>query len=213
MRTGTGGALVLLFAAGISCASYRQTSQATKSVWKVKVTTNRDDVKNCRHLAFVDSTDSQRGCGLTVQPTTEECLRYQVALAGGDTLLSNGLVGNAYDCSGQSAAVPQPSPTEQPSPVPQQSPTPLPSPTPHPTAAPAVSKTSPPGRGEVRIVQSRETLRGCVYLDEMDLRTECPAEDAGASSDCVADRAAKAGGNAVLIEGSRALIFSCKENP
>jgi len=88
----------------VSCSDYQQRLTATNSLWSVRAVTDRGDVSDCRLISRVDSNDSLSGCGLTVQATVEECLRYQVTFAGGDTLLMNGPVGEAYDCSGRSAA-------------------------------------------------------------------------------------------------------------
>jgi hypothetical protein len=223
MRTLTRGALPLLLAAAIGCAAYNQSLSKTKSIWSVKVTTNREDVKNCRHLAYVDSTDTQKGCGLTAQPTPEECLRYQVLAAGGDTLLANGFVGEAYLCSAAAptaseplaapapAAAPAPSPVPPPPPTPAAAPAPMSAPAPSPTPAPPMAAPAPDSSG-VRLVPSLEAVKGCVYLDEMDMKTECPAEGTGVPISCISERAARAGGNRVLLEGDRALIFSCKPN-
>jgi hypothetical protein len=213
MRTQIRGALLLLFAAAIGCAGYKQSVETTKSIWNVTVTANREDVKNCRRVAFVDSTDTQRGCGLTVQPTTVECLQYQVLSAGGDTLLANGFVGEAYQCSAPSPTPSELSATPTPFATPDSRSVPSLSPTPVATSAPAPLKTSPaPISSGVRLVQSREAVKGCVYLDEIDLRAECPVEDTGTPISSIAEHAARAGGNTVLVEGNRALIFSCKPN-
>jgi hypothetical protein len=60
----------------------------------------------------------------------------------------------------------------------------------------------------VRVVPSRDAVKGCVYLDDADLRTACgPGRTA---TECAADRAAGAGGNVALIEGDRVQIYSCK---
>jgi hypothetical protein len=229
MRTVTRGALLLLLAAGIGCATYNQSLSKTKSIWSVKVTTSREDVKNCRHLAYVDSTDTQKGCGLTAQPTPEECLRYQVLAAGGDTLLAKGFVGEAYLCSAapptpsERSAAPEPAAARAPSSVPPPPPTPaavpappsapVPSPTPEATPAPAPPIAAPALESSgVRLVPSLEAVKGCVYLDEIDMKTECPAEGTGVPISCISERAARAGGNRVLLEGDRALIFSCEPN-
>jgi hypothetical protein len=213
MRTQVRGALLLLLASAVGCAGYKQSLKSTNSIWSVTVTTNREDVKNCRRVAFVNANDAQRGCGLTVQPSTQECLQYQVLLAGGDTLLSNGFVGEAYRCSD---AAPSPTPSELPAtPTPTAIPAPQPvpslSPTPAATSAPVPLKTSPaPASSGVRLVQLREAVKGCVYLGDIDLRAECPADGTGTPISCIAERAARAGGNTVLIDGDRAPIFSCK---
>lgn len=210
MRTQTRGALLLLCAAAIGCAGYKQNLKSTNSIWNVTVTTNREDVKNCRRVAFVDSNDTHRGCGLTVQPSTQECLQYQVLLAGGDTLLSNGFVGEAYQCLAPRPTPSEVSATPSPSAAPPPPPVPSSSPTPAATSAPAPLKTSPaPAGSGVRLVQSREAVKGCVYLGDVDLKAECPVEG-GTPISCIAERAARAGGNTVLIEGDRAPIFSCR---
>jgi hypothetical protein len=189
-------ALVLLSAIEGGCSDYTQTRAATGSIFDVRVTTSRGEVEDCRPIGGVDSRDAARGCGLTVQPTPEECLKYQVKRAGGDTLLRRGPVGDAYDCSRPSATPPEPDRATQP-----------PSTPPHQHAA-----SSPP-KSRVRIVLSREMAKGCVYLDEVDLKAACPDELGATSDDCVSDRATKAGGDMVLVDGDRAQIFSCKATP
>jgi hypothetical protein len=62
----------------------------------------------------------------------------------------------------------------------------------------------------VRLVQSREAVKGCVYLGDINLKAECPVEGTATPISCIAERAARAGGNTVLIEGDRAPIFFCK---
>jgi hypothetical protein len=136
---------------------------------------------------------------LTVQPTVEECLRYQVTYAGGDTLLMNGPVGEAYDCSGRSAAPPTTSAQS-----------PAPPPTPAATPTPAVSTS--PRRRQVEFVARRDAVKGCVYLDEVDVKAACPNES-DESKDCLANRAIESGGDTVLLEGDGAQIFACKASP
>ncbi len=99
------GIRILLLALALSsgCADYNATTRATRSIYSVNVVTNAAAVRDCRLLGRVNSRDESK-CGLTVQPTPEECLRYQVRRAGGDTLLINGPIGDAYDCSGGGAA-------------------------------------------------------------------------------------------------------------
>ena len=231
MQTRTGDALAIFLAASIGCATYRQTSEATRSIWSIRIAKSPAEVANCRYLGLVDANDPHRGCGLTAQPSTQECLRYQVALAGGDTLIDKGFVGDAYDCSGRNAA----SATSPPVAPPSSTPTPVSGsaePPPSPTASPSAAGTSPAtetpaaptppapvatptpvapaGGGGVRIVESRSALKGCVYLDEIDLEAECPSEAGAASTECVVERSSRLGGNAVLIEANRALVFSCK---
>jgi hypothetical protein len=210
-------ALAAAAALGGSCSQYDKTMDATTTIWSVQVVYRPEEVRQCRFLADVDSTASPPGCGLTVQPTTEECLRFQVRYAGGDTLLFNGLVGKAYDC-GRFTPTPAASPT--PAPVPP-TPTPLPpSPAPAPAApapspappapAAAPARTVPPAG--VRIVRSRELVRGCVYLDDMD-QTECSSVSASNRENCISERAGRAGGNTVLLEEGRAQIFECRATP
>jgi hypothetical protein len=222
MRTLIGGALTLLLATTFECPEYKQNLKATKSIWDVKLAESREDVKNCRRLGYVDSTDEKKGCGLIAQPTTEECLRYQVLMAGGDTLLANGVVGEAYLCS-TSAPVPSGPPATPPpseslaTPTPSAAPAPLvvasPSPTPAPVPSPGPAPPEVPAAtasGGVLFVQSLEAVKGCVYLREFDLRAECPVASAGSQLPCISEHAARAGGNTVLIENDRALFFSCK---
>ena len=195
MRIGIGGALLLL-AAAVGCSGYQQMLTATNSLWSVRVVTDRREVADCRLISRVDSNDSLRGCGLTVQPTVEECLRYQVTSAGGDTLLINGLVGEAYDCSGRSA----PSPTTSAQ---------RPAPPSTSAATPTPGVTTAPRSKQVEFVTRRDAVKGCVYLDEVDVKVACP-NGSGASKDCLADRAIGSGGNTILLEGDGAQIFACK---
>jgi hypothetical protein len=197
MRTRIGGLFVLLGAV-IGCSDNRQLT-ATESLWSVRAVTDRGEVADCRLISRVDSNDSLRGCGLTVQPTIEECLRYQVTYAGGDTLLMNGPVGEAYDCSGRSAAPPTTSAQS-----------PAPPPTPAATPTPAVSTS--PRRRQVEFVARRDAVKGCVYLDEVDVKAACPNES-DESKDCLANRAIESGGDTVLLEGDGAQIFACKSSP
>jgi hypothetical protein len=197
MKTGIGGLFVLLGAV-IGCSDHRQLT-ATKSLWSVRAVTDRGEVADCRLISRVDSNDSLRGCGLTVQPTVEECLRYQVASAGGDTLLMNGPVGEAYDCSGRSAASPTTS-AQSPAPAPTSAATPTP------------GVTTSPRRKQVEFVARRDAVKGCVYLDEVNAKAACP-NGPEESKDCLANRAIESGGNTVLLEGDGAQIFACKASP
>ena len=71
MRTRFGG--VFLLTVAVSCSDYQQRLTATNSLWSVRAVTDRGDVSDCRLISRVDSNDSLSGCGLTVQPTVEEC--------------------------------------------------------------------------------------------------------------------------------------------
>ncbi|MFY9550249.1 MAG: hypothetical protein WAU32_03795 [Thermoanaerobaculia bacterium] len=188
--------LVLLSVIEVGCADYTQTTAATNSISDVRVTTSRGEVGDCRPLGRVDSRDTARGCGLTVQPTPEECLKYQVRRAGGDTLLRGGPVGDAYDCSKPNATPPE-----------------SPRATPPTSTPPPQHAAAPPPKGRVRIVRSRDMAKGCVYLDDVDLKTACAEELGKTSEDCVSDRAIEAGGNMVFLDAGRAQIFSCKAMP
>jgi hypothetical protein len=222
---GAASALVLLAAIGGGCAGYSQDVGATKAIYDVRVTTNAKDVAECRLIEHVDSRDTAKGCGLTVQPTPEECLRYQVRRAGGDTLLERGPAGEAYDCSGRAAAPhdavapgapPALTPASRPPAAtlaPTLTPTPVPIP-PVPAAPVSVSSPTPSPRPapaiRVRITGDREAAKGCVYLG--DAAAACAEASGEASGDC-ADQALKAGGDLVLWDGARAQIFSCKAKP
>lgn len=201
-----------------SCTDYKQTYSATRSIYDVRVTTRPAEVEGCRRIVAVDSRDSARGCGLTVQPTPEECLRYQVRLAGGDTLLIDGPVGVAYECSASvsTETPPTPPPTSAPEP-PQPTPTagpaaPTQSPAgPAPTPVP-LSPTPPGPAVGVRITAEREDARGCVYLGDVAPELVCADQSGQASADC-ADQALQAGGDLILLGSGRAQIFSCKARP
>lgn len=214
---------ILLLGALIApgCAGYKEDTEATSAIWTVRVTTSAQDVAGCRLIRHVDSRDEKLGCGLTVQPTPEECLRYQVKRAGGDTLLMRGPAGEAYSCS---AAAPGPSPAaapEVPSPAPSAAPTASPAPTsvpappPAPTAAPApppaAPAVAPPPSPRVRITQDRSAAKGCVYLGDATASASCGGED-GSAGPCT-EEALKAGGDLIVVEGARAQIFSCKTKP
>jgi hypothetical protein len=200
-------ALAVAAALGGSCSSYDQTMDATKTIWSVRVVYSPEEVRQCRFLANVDSTASPPGCGLTVQPTTDECLRFQVRYVGGDTLLYNGLVGKAYDC-GLFTPTPTDTPAAAPAPPPPAA-VPAPAPSPVPAAPAPVPTVAPAG---VRIVHGRELVRGCVYLDDLD-PAECGGEGAPNRDDCLSERAGRIGGNTVLLEGGRAQIFECRAAP
>ncbi|HSD72164.1 MAG TPA: hypothetical protein VLE54_05210 [Thermoanaerobaculia bacterium] len=195
MRAGAGGAILLITAA-IGCSDYQQTLSATKSIWSVRAVTDRREVADCRLIGRVDSNDSVRGCGLTVQPTVEECLRYQVVSVDGDTLLMNGFVGEAYDCAGRS--VPPATTLAE-----------TPGPTPAPAASPSPRVPTSPPRERVRFVARRDDVKGCVYLDEVNAKASCP-NGSGESKDCLAELAIQSGGNTVLLAGDGAQVFACK---
>jgi hypothetical protein len=210
MRKTAISALAVAAALGGSCSQYDLTMDATRSIWDVRVVYRAEEVRDCRFLANVDSTASPPGCGLTVQPTSEECLRFQVRYAGGDTLLFEGLVGKAYDCgrfTPTPAAAPATPAAETPTPRPPAPAAPAPVPTP---AAPAPAPVA--SAAGVRIVRSREMVRGCVYLDDLD-PAACASEPSRSREDCISEHAGKAGGNTVLLEGERAQIFECRATP
>lgn len=58
----------------------------------------------------------------------------------------------------------------------------------------------------------RDAVKGCVYLDEVDVKAACP-NGSEESKDCLANRAIESGGNTVLLEGDGAQIFACKVSP
>jgi hypothetical protein len=210
--------LVLIVVGAAGCVSYKQDQNATSTVWKVRATTDPRDVAGCRRIETVDSRDAEKGCGLTVQPTPEECLRYQVRLAGGDTLLRNGPIGVAYACGsteaeapGTFAATAPPAPTPTPAPpeaaLPRATPVPvLAVPAPTPTVA------APPPPPAVRISSEREAAKGCVYLGDVSGAGSCADDHGRASGDCVG-QALGSGGDLIVVDGGRAQIFSCKARP
>ena len=209
--------MIVWIALAAGCANYQPMMDATRSTASVRVTTKAADVAGCRFLEKVDSRDSDRGCGLTVQPTPEECLQYQVRRAGGDTLLRNGPIGSAYACATHDAAPKAEAPAAAASgpPPPASVATPEPAPTasaatppPPPTAAPV----EPPA-GDVRLTSDRAAARGCVYLGDADGQTACEGQGGAAPSAGCAEQARKAGGDLILVEGARAQIFSCKARP
>jgi hypothetical protein len=191
--------MLLLVASAIGCSDYQQTLSATKSIWGVRAVTDRREVADCRLIGRVDSNDSVRGCGLTVQPTVEECLRYQVVSVDGDTLLMNGIVGEAYDCAGRRAP-PATTLAEKPGPPPA------------PAASPSPKVSTSPFRERVRFVTRRDAVKGCVYLDEVSARAPCP-NGQGEWKDCLAELAIQSGGNTVLLAGDGAQVFACKASP
>jgi hypothetical protein len=221
----TASALLALAASG--CVDYNATTQATRSIYSVRVVTSAAEVADCRLIGRVNARDEARGCGLTVQPTTEECLRYQVRRAGGDTLVSNGFVGDAYDCSGGGASASAPAappataaPASAPS-APAPAPTlaaalPAPTPAPAPTAAPAPAPA--PTDKRARVVRERGAARGCVYVGDLDPKTACPGATGASSAvaeDCLARRGAEAGADTVVFDSvsGSAQLFACKATP
>jgi hypothetical protein len=218
--------LLLALAASSGCADYTATTRATRSIYSVNVVTNAADVRDCRLLGRVNSRDESK-CGLTVQPTPEECLRYQVRRAGGDTLLINGPIGDAYDCSGGTAASgASTTATTAAAPAPA---APAPASTPraaNPTAAPAAApappgpaptptpQSAPPAPAKrARVVSDRGAARGCVYVGDLDPRSAC-ALDAGSTEDCLARSGAEAGADTVVWDASAgsAQLFRCAGN-
>jgi hypothetical protein len=132
-------------------------------------------------------------------------MKYQVRRAGGNALLLNGPVGEAYDCTEPNATpMEPPRATALPS-------TPQPHPSPADTPPPPAS--TPPPTSRVRFVSSRETAKGCVYLGDVDVKVACPDTLGKTSEDCVSDRATEVGGNVVYLDGGRAQIFSCEPAP
>jgi len=213
--------LLLTLAASSGCADYTATTRATRSINSVNVVTNAALVRDCRLLGRVNSRDESK-CGLTVQPTPEECLRYQVRRAGGDTLLINGPVGDAYDCAGGGAASAA-SPAAAATPAAASAPAPVPA-TAGPPAAAAAAPTSPaptpaaaPPAPEkrARVVSDRGAARGCVYVGDLDPKIACSL-DMGATEDCLARAGAEAGGDTVIWDartGGLAQLFTCKATP
>jgi hypothetical protein len=216
---------LLALAAASRCADYSATTAATRSIYNVRMVQSAAEVRDCRPLGRVNSRDESRGCGLTVQPTPEECLRYQVRRAGGDTLVRQGPVGDAYDCSGgaaqtPAAASPEPVPPPMPAPSMTQVPPPPAPPAPAPVTTPPPAPVPPPPppapieppAGDVRLTSDRAAAKGCVYLGDVDGQTACEGQGGRATEGC-ADQARKAGGDLILVEGARAQIFSCKARP
>jgi hypothetical protein len=210
MKIGGSGfaAIALLGIAGLSgCADYQANTAATRSIWSVRVVKAKE-VGDCRALGRVDSRDAARGCGLTVQPTPEECLRFQVRRAGGDTLVMNGPVGDAYDCSGgaapavAAAAPPAAAPTENVAAPAAVRPTPIPT-SPSPSALPAVGKRA-------RVVSDHAAARGCVYVGDLDPKSACGL-DMGSTEDCLARVGAESGGDTVVWDRNAELaqVFNC----
>lgn len=227
--------VALLCVLGSGCTNYKADMDATRTIWSVHVTTSAADVKGCRLIRHVDSRDQDLGCGLTVQPTPEECLRYQVKRAGGDTLLMRGPAGEAYDCgTGQApevaekASAPTTAPVAAATPVAAAAAAPAPVTAPVPTAAPAPEPTpaspapapapattvaaEPKAASSVRATSDRSAARGCVYLGETVWSAACGDADASASGPC-AEEAMRLGGNLVVRDGARAQVFSCPAKP
>ena len=222
---------VLLGTLAGGCANYKADTEATSAIWTVRVTTNIADVRDCRVIRHVDSRDTSLGCGLTVQPTPEECLRYQVKRSGGDTLLMRGPAGEAYDCgTGKEPAVAEaaPAPTAHPAPAPAAA---APAPTNPPVAAPPPAQPAPASPAaavapppvpapapaatpspSVRASSERSAARGCVYLGEIGWTAACGESSEAASGPCAAD-AARLGGNLVVRQGGRAEVFFCPTKP
>ena len=215
---------LLCTALATACTSYKADTDATYSISSVRVTTSAAEVASCRFLQGVDSRDSTLGCGLTVQPTPEECLRYQVRRVGGDTLLMRGPVGDAYECSpiapeaaaGAAPATSGAAPLAVPTPPPPSRTATAPVAVPSPVAvvatpAPVPSVAPTPAR-IVRITADRDLARGCVYLGELADSTACDVSGGAASGDC-AIQALRAGGDLIVREQGRGQIFSCKARP
>jgi len=205
---------ILYTTLAIACADYQADTAATYSIRSVRVTTSAAEVASCRLIQRVDSRDSTLGCGLTVQPTPEECLRYQVRRVGGDTLLIRGPAGEAYACEAPAPSPAAPAPTSAPVavsstpppaavvPVPTSTPAPAPAPAPKPVPAPA----------SVRLTADRDAARGCVYLGELAASTACDVSGETASGDCAA-QALRAGGDLIVRDAGRGSIFACKARP
>ena len=205
------------------CADYARSHKATMTVWDVRLVKTEAEVAGCRFLANVDSRDAQRGCGSTVQPTPEECLRYQVRYAGGDTLLINGPMGKAYACGPEepapeaapaaaSAASPTRAPAAPSTPAPAAPPTAAPAPasaapsTPAPAASPTTAPAEP--RPSVRVTEERGAARGCVYVGDVPAAVAC-----GDAAPACVEEARRAGGNLVVVSAGTSQIFACPARP
>ncbi len=224
---------LIALAASAGCVDYTATTRATRSIYSVRVVTSAAEVRDCRLIGRVNSRDEAK-CGLTVQPTPEECLRYQVRRAGGDTLVINGPVGDAYDCSGgaastsaapataASAAPPPATPAAALPAAAAQAPAPTPAaalPATTPSAAPSAPTpaAAPSAPTRARVVRERESARGCVYLGDLDPKTACPGTTAAAAEDCLARRGAEAHADTVVLASDSAngsaQLFACKATP
>ncbi len=202
-----------------ACTDYKADTEATHSIRSVRVTTSAAEVASCRLIQRVDSRDSTLGCGLTVQPTPEECLRYQVRRVGGDTLLIRGPVGDAYACA---AAAPSPAAAPAPTSAPVATNPPPPQPAavvptsthrrPPRRPSPAPAPKPAPAPASVRLTADRDAARGCVYLGELAASTACDVSGETASGDCAA-QALRAGGDLIVRDAGRGLIFACKARP
>lgn len=220
-RRAAAAGCVLLAAAGLTtaCTDYKANASATSAIWTVRVTTDAAAVAGCRHIQHVDSRDPALGCGQTVQPTPEECLRFQVKRVGGDTLLVRGPAGEAYACAAEPAATATAAATPEPAATASAVPAPAPPASPSPTAfapsppAPTASPSSPPRPASptVRLTSNHDDARGCVYLGDLSSADDCTGADQ-ASGSC-AEKALAAGGNLVLKEGGRAQTFACPSHP
>ncbi|HEX4439536.1 MAG TPA: hypothetical protein VH854_05660 [Thermoanaerobaculia bacterium] len=187
------------------------------TIWDVRVTSNPADVAACRLLGGVNSRDTTKGCGSTVQPSPEECLRYQVRYAGGDTLLIDGPMGKAYDCSGgaasaspeTSAGIPAPAAAALPPPTRPPTPAPVPA-TPGPPVSSPPAPPAVPAAPAVRFSRARDAAKGCVYLGDISAGVDCSGSPSSAA--CAA-RASEAGGNLVVTGDSGSQIFACPTKP
>jgi len=64
----------------------------------------------------------------------------------------------------------------------------------------------------VRLTADRDAARGCVYLGELAASAACGVNGETASGDCAA-QALRAGGDLIVRDGGRGLIFACKARP
>ena len=193
------------------CASHKPDTTVAGSTGTVRVTTNIGDVRDCRIIRHVDSRDTALGCGPTAQPAPEECLRYQVRLSGGDTLLVRGPAGEAYDCGrAESLALaehePPAVPTNQ-----AKAATAIPERVAAAPAAdvatPATPRAVPEPIPSVRATADRSLARGCVYLGDVNWTAAC------SESGACAEEVGKLGGNLVVHGTGRAEVFWCRPTP
>ena len=212
---------MLLAAFGVGCTAYKDDRSATATIWQVHLTTNPKDVAGCRLIESVDSRDTAKGCGLTVQPTPEECMRYQVRRAGGDTLLMNGPIGGAYACGAPETPVPTAGAQAPAAPPTTTTPTAVSTPAPPAPAAAVPAPMAPvptplvatPAPGPaISFSSDRATAKGCTYLGDVTGAGPCTVDHGRASGDC-ADQALAAGGDLILVDGARFQIFACKARP
>jgi hypothetical protein len=199
----------------IGCETTPRQSEVTNASLTVDITSNPATVANCRRVGSLDGNAVALGCPhltATRSYSDEECLKYAAADYGADTVLlgANRGVVDIYVCktAPQASSQNMPSGGQSNETMAKEAPR---------TAAEAPPMQSTPGTSsnvsptKVKIVISEAEVRGCIFVDSIDEKIDCPnAYSQGVP--CMAYRSSKQGGNTVLANGA-GKVYNCPTKP